>query len=304
MKRTISGIVYVAVLLAFYLLKVFVHDLCFDVLTYAFAIIGTIEMLKASQAKTTKAERVIVMIFAIVSIPLCAFFETMSGYGVLRVYGLHVMFVLFFVLAVALLCLFVIRYEETTLESVGYSFLSAVYPTFLLSLLILTNHVPEFDQLKNVAFNSDLLILFIFVISPCSDCFALVVGSLLKKKFPQKFAPAISPNKTLVGFIGGLLGGVLGSVALYFVYNGLLGIGSFENMWLWLFVYAAIGFVAAAATMFGDLVESGIKRKLGVKDMGNLIPGHGGILDRIDGTLFATMIVNSAFALIRLVILI
>ena len=119
MKRTISGIVYVAVLLAFYLLKVFVHDLCFDVLTYAFAIIGTIEMLKASQAKTTKDERVIVMIFAIVSIPLCAFFETMSGYGVLRVYGLHVMFVWFFVLAVALLCLFVIRYEETTLESVG-----------------------------------------------------------------------------------------------------------------------------------------------------------------------------------------
>ena len=61
-----------------------------------------------------------------------------------------------------------------------------------------------------------------------------------------------------------------------------------------------IGLFAALATAFGDLVESAIKRKKGIKDMGNIMPGHGGILDRIDGTLFATVVVYAAFALIQL----
>ena len=72
-------------------------------------------------------------------------------------------------------------------------------------------------------------------------------------------------------------------------------------MGLWLPIYMIIGLLTALATAFGDLVESCIKRKKGLKDMGNLIPGHGGMLDRIDGTLFATVIVYAAFALIYLI---
>ena len=60
-----------------------------------------------------------------------------------------------------------------------------------------------------------------------------------------------------------------------------------------------IGVFAALATCFGDLVESCIKRKKGLKDMGNIMPGHGGVLDRIDGTIFATVAVYLCFVVIH-----
>ena len=131
--------------------------------------------------------------------------------------------------------------------------------------------------------------------------FAFFFGRLFKKHFPDKLAPEISPNKTIIGGIGGLVGGVVTALVIYFAYNAITGVG-YENMQIWLPVYLAIGFLASAATEFGDLVESCIKRKLGIKDMGNIIPGHGGVLDRIDGTLFASVAVYLVFALIRLLV--
>ena len=298
--RLITGTAYVAVLVAFYLLKIFVHDFFFDALVYAFALIGTFEMLRAMKEKTTKAERAMVFIFAIVCIPACAVAEYFFRYG------LHVTSICFFALAVALVSLLVIRHEETNPENLGVSFLSAVYPVLLLCIFILTNHVSDPsametypETLKRIAFDSDLLILFIFVVSPCSDSFAYVFGRFLGKFFPRKMAPSISPNKTVVGAIGGLFGGMRGATVIYFAYNAIV-VGEFIDMHIWLPVYLAIGLVAGAATEFGDLVESCIKRKVGIKDMGKIMPGHGGVLDRIDGTLFACMVVYLAFALVRL----
>ena len=299
--RLISGTAYIAVLLAFYLLKIFVHDFLFDVLIYAFAIIGTVEMLRAMKEKTTKPQRVIVLVFAIICIPICAVMEYFFRYG------LHVTSICFFALSVALLVLLVVDHERTTPENLGVSFLSAVYPVLLLCVLLLTNHVSDpsamerySQKLSNLAFNSDLLILFVFVVSPFADSFAYLFGKYLRKYFPQKMAPTISPNKTIVGGIGGLIGGLIGAAIMYFAYNGIV-VGEYIDMHIWLPAYLAIGFLAAAATEFGDLVESCIKRKIGIKDMGKIMPGHGGILDRIDGTLFASLAVYIAFAFIRLV---
>ena len=243
------------------------------------------------------------MIFAGLAIPACAIAE-----GVFLRFGMHVISILFFVLAVALIAMFVINYEEISLESVGVSFLSAVYPVLLLCLLVQVNHVPDIpselpERLKEiisvVAFRSDVLLLFIFGVSSLADTFAFLFGMTLKKKFPKKFAPAISPNKTVVGTLGGLFGGIVGGVVLYFLYNGLLG-GSFAYMQFWLPVYVIMGLLTAVATAFGDLVESGIKRKVGIKDMGKIMPGHGGVLDRIDGTMFATMIVYLCYIAVRM----
>ncbi len=302
--RTISGAVYIAILIGFFALKVFVHDFFFDVLIYAFALLGTFEMLRAMQDKMTKAERLIVYAFAIVCIPACALSEYYFRYG------LHVTSICFVAMSVLLLCLLVIKHEETTPENLGVALFTATYPTLLLVVLVLLNHVSDEVALISgsfplamhlAAFNSDLLVLFVFIISPMADVVAYLFGRFFRKKFPVKMAPAISPNKTVIGGIGGLIGGVLGAIALYFAYNGILQTG-FVDMGIWLPVYAAIGLVGAAATEFGDLVESCIKRKLGIKDMGKIMPGHGGVLDRIDGTMFAALAVYLSYALIRLVV--
>lgn len=302
--RLITGASYVAVLAAFYLLKIFVSDLCFDALIWLFSLIGTFETLRAfdhadvvknengetGAGAMTKAQKAGVFAFAAVCIPACALCEEFLCAGT---YGAAIVF---FVLIVYLLSLLVARHEETGIENTGKAFFAAAYPTLMLVLLSLANHLGGSEKFAEHALNSDLAILCIFVISPFADSIAYVFGRFMKGKFPKKMAPNVSPNKTVIGGIGGLVGGLVGATILYFAYNGVAG--SFGDMQIFLPLYLLIGLVTAAATEFGDLVESCVKRKAGIKDMGKLLPGHGGVMDRIDGTLFATVAVYLVVALI------
>ena len=221
--------------------------------------------------------------------PACALFQQFYGSGA-RAAG-----VTFLVLAFYLVSLLVVRHAETGIANTGAAFFAAAYPTALLVLLSLANHLPA-EGLEKYAFDSNLAVLCIFVISPFADSIAYVFGRFMKKKFPKKMAPSVSPNKTVIGGVGGLVGGLVGAAILYFSYNAVAG--SFEKMYLFLPVYLLIGLVTAAATEFGDLAESCVKRKAGIKDMGKLLPGHGGVMDRIDGTLFATAAVYLVFVVI------
>ncbi len=291
--RLLSGSMYILILLGFYLLKIFVSDLFFDGLIYFFALVGTFEMLRAQKDKTTKAGRALAYAFAVCTIPACALFQHFFGAGLTAVT------VCTFVFSVALFSLLVFRHEETTPENLGVAFLSAAYPTLLLCLMVLCNHLQASGTLERFALNGDLAILLVFVITPFADSLAYVFGRFLKKFFPKKLAPNLSPNKTVIGFIGGLVGGMVGAAILYFSYNAVAG--SFDQMYLWLPFYLLLGVVLAVVTAFGDLVESCIKRKAGIKDMGKIMPGHGGVLDRIDGSLFAAAVVYCIFALIALI---
>ncbi len=91
------------------------------------------------------------------------------------------------------------------------------------------------------------------------------------------------------------MGGAVGALAIYFVYGV-----AFSNPVPKLWATMLIGVGAALLTEFGDLVESIIKRKAGIKDMGNILPGHGGSMDRIDGILFACPFVYACFRLLLL----
>lgn len=95
-----------------------------------------------------------------------------------------------------------------------------------------------------------------------------------------KIAPAISPSKTWSGLAGGMVASGLGAAwwAATFAYHGDWHVGTLASGF-------AVGAALAVAAQIGDFLESGMKRRAGVKDSGNLIPGHGGILDRVDGML-------------------
>ena len=289
--RLISGACYTAILIAFYLLKIFLHDLCFDALIGFCAVAGTYELLRATKQKTTKPQRVIALVFSVVCIPACALCEYFFANGAL-ITALSVGLAGF-----CLLTLLVAQHEKTSVESVGVSLFSLIYPTVFLCILTLANHAQAPVGLAKFAFNSDLLILLIFVISPFADSFAYLFGRFLRKYFPRPFAPTVSPNKTLIGAIGGLVGGLIGATILYFSYNAVAG--SFDNMSLILPVYLGIGLLSACATELGDLFESAIKRKVQIKDMGKIMPGHGGVLDRIDGTMFAGIAVYAVFVIVQ-----
>lgn len=115
--------------------------------------------------------------------------------------------------------------------------------------------------------------LFIFAVVWGTDILAYFVGRAIGG---PKLAPRISPGKTWSGAIGGTVAGVAAS--------GLLTLGVFSRVSLWTM---ALAFLLSVASQLGDLFESFIKRRFGVKDSSHLIPGHGGVMDRVDGLVFA-----------------
>ncbi len=120
-----------------------------------------------------------------------------------------------------------------------------------------------------------------------ADSAAFAAGTILKG---PKLWPRVSPKKTWSGFIVGLIAGVAAAV-VYSLWRPLPG--GPPVAWA-----VPIGFVAALAVMAGDLWESMLKRRFGVKDSGQLIPGHGGLLDRVDGVMFAAMVMAAARLLV------
>lgn len=130
--------------------------------------------------------------------------------------------------------------------------------------------------------------LLMFTVTWFADIFAFATGSLLKG---PKLWPRYSPNKTWSGFFGGLVAASLGAIGIVALSQVLPALPDLRLPWP---VAAAIGLLGGLATMAGDLWESILKRRFGVKDSGDLIPGHGGMLDRVDGLMFAAIVVAGA----------
>ncbi|MCM1491398.1 MAG: phosphatidate cytidylyltransferase [Muribaculum sp.] len=121
--------------------------------------------------------------------------------------------------------------------------------------------------------------LLIFIMLWLNDSGAYIVGSLMGK---HKMSPMISPKKTWEGFFGGVIITMIGGFLLFKFASSFFGM-SFYSAGVWL----TLSLSTCIFGTFGDLLESKIKRKYGFKDSGNWIPGHGGLLDRIDSFLIA-----------------
>ena len=265
LKRTITGAVITAVSVGFIFLRL-IDVRLFDILIYFMALVATFELTRAFNGKINGFQKIAAILFAAAIIPIAVFWKK----GLWQVYIAYA----------AVLCFSSLFIKDESLESIGYSLVTLVYPTLPLTLLTIIN-----DTYGGLSL---YVIIVIFTVASFTDVFAYLVGSLLKGK---KLCPSISPNKTISGAIGGLLGGIAASVLTYVLLNAInyeftLGISSTPLLVLFMVLSGA---VLSAADELGDLVESFIKRKTGIKDMGTLFPGHGGMLDRIDGLSFVTL---------------
>ena len=155
---------------------------------------------------------------------------------------------------------------RTRIADIAVTAFGPIYTGFMLSSIVLLR-----DSIDG--FPGALLPIGVCASLWVSDSFAYLVGSRFGK---HKMVPKISPHKSWEGFFGGLFGSVI--IWLILLVTGLYRID---------LVFAVItGLAVAILGVFGDLLESRIKRGVGVKDSGNLIPGHGGMLDRSDSLIF------------------
>lgn len=292
LKRIITGTGIFAVLIGMFASRIFwtteittleggdltAGVVLFDAVLALMAIVGTFEVVRAMDVKMLFIEKIIALIFPIIVFPIATFCGATYAFIVIAIYDM---------LTVALS---VFAFKNATLESVGLTMLSVFYPTGLILPLVAVN-LMSFEAL-----------LLVFAVSPLCDTMAYFVGSALRGK---KLCPDISPNKTISGAIGGIAGGAIGGVTVYFFSNWLYSAGVLAGtaftvgaLWADVIIFIVAGALFAALTELGDLAESVIKRKLGIKDMGKLFPGHGGMMDRIDGLSFVSPVAALIFCVI------
>ena len=176
-------------------------------------------------------------------------------------------FVALFIYVVLLFAEAIGSKKQVTLEKMGSAFFVSIMIPVFLSCFI---RIMKLDH-------GQYYILLPFVAAFTSDAFALFAGLLFGK---HKMAPNLSPKKTWEGAVGGLLG----SMVCVLVYAAIVSLvwGAKANY----LVFALYGLLGSVVSQFGDLSFSYIKREYGIKDYGNLLPGHGGVLDRFDSVMF------------------
>jgi phosphatidate cytidylyltransferase len=169
--------------------------------------------------------------------------------------------IVFSVLAIMTIRLFLKKDPRSSLQDLSPPLVGLLYIPMLLTFQIqIRNFGPEW-------------IIFLYALVWVSDSMAYYVGKGFGKR---RLYTAVSPNKTIAGAVGSLVGGALCSLSLSYAFIPSLTTSS----------AVVIGIMIGVTTIIGDLVESMFKRDAGIKDSGVIIPGHGGILDKIDGILF------------------
>lgn len=276
LKRAVTAIILVGYAFAMLYLGTAVHYGFLDALIMSFAFVGTYEMYHTFRKSEYKNSWGAPLLLCVAIYPLWYFL----GYkGILIALSLSIC-----------LALAVFTFKaEMELKDLLATIFSLIYPMALVSL--------AFALSREFPCGGTFAISFAIFLPVFSDTFAYLVGSTLGKR---KLCPSISPKKTVAGAIGGLLGSVLCAVTFFLLFDlyAVIPVGYVtfsDSVAVRSVVFVVLGIVGGVLAEIGDLAASRIKRTMNIKDFGNIFPGHGGVLDRLDSIMFTLVMLFTAF---------
>ncbi len=274
-KRSITGFLFVGTLL----LAITTNKYTLAGLFYVVSMAGLYEFFKLMEKVGFSPKKSVAMFVGTII------------YGIIAMYSFgtfsfsYLLFI--FPLLVTLVAIELFRKSDYPVTNIAFSVMGILYVVIPLSILNFFAYDAVFYKEMDINTNNytSLLLVGFFMIQWANDTGAYLVGSQLGK---HKLFERISPNKTWEGFYGGAVLAVLMGIGFAYFFDG--------EMIHWIIIALLIVIFGT----LGDLTESQIKRSCGVKDSGNLLPGHGGILDRFDGVLFSAPFVLAYLQLVYL----
>lgn len=251
-KRTISGFLFVVILTA----CIFIHPLLFFTLFFVINILGILEFAHMAQIINIQINRPMCLICGS-ALFTAGFLDNYLGYREGYLY--------FFMTTFVMSAWELYRKHSHAFQNLAFGIYALFYFTLPFTLLMYFPYFCAGSWQPGIIFFPFLLVWF-------NDTFAYLFGSKFGK---HKLFPRISPKKSWEGAIGGGLTTVLAGLVLAPYINGLETLDT-----------AVISLIVVLFGNFGDLIESMFKRCIEIKDSGHIMPGHGGVLDRLDSILF------------------
>ncbi len=246
-KRSLSGLVYVVLLISATLYSRY----SFLILFSFFLVVGTLEF-----CNLTNLKKEISLVISVTLFVLFSFFNITN----------QTSFLLIFATLFISIKLIYLLFSEQKIKLDKFSKNVYLIGYVVLPIIILTK-IPLIQNIYEPK-----IIISIFILIWTNDTFAYICGKSVGK---NKLFPSISPKKTIEGFIGGVIFAVIAAIFI-----------SLHYLKMPIFFWVIIALLVSVFGSIGDLIESKFKRIAGVKDSGNIMPGHGGVLDRLDSVIF------------------
>ena len=280
-KRIVFGLLWTAIGIS---ALVFMHTWFFLVFVMFLCFMATYELNRSIGLKN----KPIMILSLIVSTIFPLYYE--RGHLLQQINGFNLKAEYLITTYVLVLCFLMLHnHENTKFSDVSFVVMSSLFVPFSFTRLMYFRDIALHHPGKGYTNAHGIFLILFILFSACmTDTFAYFVGSFLGK---HKLCPKISPKKTVEGAVGGVVGCVVANVILYAVYDNFIFATPIHN-----YIPIVIASVITSIVgMCGDLTASLIKRNHGIKDFGNLIHGHGGIMDRFDSIMFVSAAFYAVF---------
>ena len=259
---------------------VFLHSFVLPLILGLFAAIAVYEIIKATGGKNKILQAVSCITAA--TVPMLIHFNIEIPFMPVAI-----------IYVLAYLIIMVPMHKTTKFNDVITALFATVAVPASISIFVLLRDIYILYPDNYSKANGVFLILLAMFSAWMTDTMAYFSGKFLGK---HKLCPNVSPNKTIEGAVGGVIGNVIASTVMFLIFDKFF-FTMHTFVWWQIIIISAI---LSVISMFGDLSASMIKRNHGIKDFGNIFPGHGGVMDRIDSCLFVLPALYTAIYFINI----